>query len=418
MREAWITNFDVSPFLMSNTTTGSKHTTKAARGTSRYRYIQIAIVLSGVSVFAQLYLFQPLLPELSREFGLSPAISSLSVSAGTAGMAVGLFAFAFWADLLPRKKLMVISMFSAAFLTLITAASHTYGMLVVIMFLKGIAISGISAVALAYLAEEVALGSLGIVVSLYLSGNTFGGMWGRVFADLSAAWGGWRWATLLIGGIGLMLALLFKYVLPASNYFEPKQISTGYKLRQMRIFLRDRVLLSMFCIAALMMGAFVSIYNYLSFRLEAPPFSLPSYIVAAVFMMYLTGIAGSIVAGWYTNRFRASSILKVLIGIFLISTLMLLAPNIWIFVIGLGIATFSFFGAHTMASHIISQHVASGKSTATSIYWLFYYVGSSIIGTVMGAALSNLGWTLFIVILIAILILALLAAIVSETGTK
>ncbi len=402
---------------MRNATTGADYLAKAARGTSRYWYIQIAIILSGVSVFAQLYLFQPLLPELGREFALGPAMSSLSVSAGTAGMAAGLFTFAFWADVLSRKKLMVASMFGAALLTLITAASPNFGMLVAVTFLKGMAISGISAVALAYLAEEVEVASLGIVVSLYLGGNTFGGMWGRVFSDLSAGWAGWRWATVLIGGIGFMLALIFKYLLPPSNHFESKRISTGYKIRQMRIFLRDRVLLCMFCIAALIMGAFVSIYNYLSFRLEAPPFSLPSYIVASVFLMYLTGIAGSVVAGWFTDRFRPQSILKMLIGIFLVSTLMLLTPNIWIFVVGLGIATFSFFGAHTMASHIISQHVASGKSTATSLYWLFYYVGSSIIGTVMGVALSALGWTPFIVILIAILILAFLAAVISDRAS-
>jgi YNFM family putative membrane transporter len=277
---------------MGSIKTETNDNKKAVRGTARYRYIQIAIVLSGVSVFAQLYLFQPLLPELGREFALTPAISSLSVSAGTAGMAVGLFTLAFWADVLPRKQLMTASMFAAALLTLITALSPNFATVVAIMFLKGMAISGISAVALAYLAEEVAWESLGVVVSLYLSGNTFGGMWGRVFSNLAAEWGGWRWATVLIGGIGLLMALLFKYLLPLSNHFESKQISTSYKIRQMRIFLRDRVLLCMFCIAALMMGTFVSIYNYLSFRLEAPPFSLPSYIIASVFLMYMVGIAG------------------------------------------------------------------------------------------------------------------------------
>lgn len=405
----------LTTFLMSNATTGTDHIAKAARGTSRYRYIQVAIVLSGVSVFAQLYLFQPLLHELGVEFGIGPAMSSLSVSAGTAGMAAGLFTFAFWADVIPRKQLMAASMLGTALLTLLTAAAPNFKILVGLTFLKGMTISGISAVALAYLAEEVALESLGVVVSLYLSGNTFGGMWGRVFADLSAGWVGWRWATILIGAIGLLLAIVFNYLLPASSHFESNKISPGYKMRQMRIFLGDRLLLSMFCIAALIMGAFVSIYNYLSFRLEAPPFSLPSYVVASVFLMYLTGIAGSMVAGWFTNRFRASTILKVLIGTFLLSTSMLLSPYIWMFVLGLGIATFSFFGAHTMAGQIISKHAVSGKSTATSLYWLFYYVGSSIIGTVMGIAFSALGWTTFIIILLAILMIAFGVAIISDS---
>ena len=64
----------------------------------RLARIRVAIVLSGVAVFSQLYLFQPLLPELCDAFGISPAQSSFAVSRGTLGMAAGLFLFAFAAD--------------------------------------------------------------------------------------------------------------------------------------------------------------------------------------------------------------------------------------------------------------------------------------------------------------------------------
>src|SRR5690625_847914 len=167
-----------------DTKTVSSKSEKPARGSQRYKRIRTAMMLSGISIFAQLYLFQPLLPALSRSFSLSPAMSSLAVSAGTAGMALGLFTLAFHADRLSRKKLMVLSMMGSAVLTIASAAAPGFGILVFLNFAKGAVISGMSAVALAYISEEVEVSVLGLIISLYLSGNTLGGMSGRVFAGL------------------------------------------------------------------------------------------------------------------------------------------------------------------------------------------------------------------------------------------
>uniref|UniRef100_A0AAU6WKN9 Major facilitator superfamily (MFS) profile domain-containing protein n=1 Tax=Chryseobacterium endophyticum TaxID=1854762 RepID=A0AAU6WKN9_9FLAO len=51
----------------------------------------MCIFLSGLSVFAQLYLFQPLLPLVAGHFKTSVGDSSLLVSSTTIGMALGLF---------------------------------------------------------------------------------------------------------------------------------------------------------------------------------------------------------------------------------------------------------------------------------------------------------------------------------------
>lgn len=59
--------------------------------TVRFRLIRNCMLLSGISVFAQLYLFQPILSDLCRFFSITPATSSLTVSITTVGIAVGLF---------------------------------------------------------------------------------------------------------------------------------------------------------------------------------------------------------------------------------------------------------------------------------------------------------------------------------------
>ncbi|CAA9476768.1 MAG: hypothetical protein AVDCRST_MAG25-2477 [uncultured Rubrobacteraceae bacterium] len=46
--------------------------------------------MAGLATFAMLYCTQPLLPTFSAEFGVTPAVMSLSLSATTATLAVAL----------------------------------------------------------------------------------------------------------------------------------------------------------------------------------------------------------------------------------------------------------------------------------------------------------------------------------------
>ena len=155
-------------------------TVKAEKETKRFRLIRNCMFLSGLSVFAQLYLFQPMLSELCTSFRITPAMSSLAVSVSTIGMAAGLFVFAFKADSLSRHRLMGVALVLSSALTVLSAFAWNFPLLLVINFLKGAVLSGVSAVALAYLSEEVDASVIGLAISLYLSGNTVGGMAGRV----------------------------------------------------------------------------------------------------------------------------------------------------------------------------------------------------------------------------------------------
>ena len=121
----------------------------------RFRRIRLCMLLSGLSVFAQLYLFQPLLSDLCSFYGISAVTGSLSVSASTIGMAVGLFVLAFKADAVSRGRLMGASLIASSLLTLLSVLAFNYPLLLLANFLKGAVLAGVSAVALAYLTEEV-----------------------------------------------------------------------------------------------------------------------------------------------------------------------------------------------------------------------------------------------------------------------
>lgn len=384
------------------------HHPKAERGSVRFKRIRNCIFLSGLSVFAQLYLFQPVLSDLCRDFQIDPATSSLAVSFSTLGMAAGLFFWAFKADTLGRAKLMSFSLIASAILTLLSSLAWNFPMVLALSLLKGMALSGVSAVALAYLNEEVSPAVLGTAISLYLSGNTIGGMSGRVCGALIAGWSSWHITALCLGLSALAIGIVFARRFPASLHFHPQHTDVRIKFRRMGSFLTHFAFLGLFLTAALILGAFVSVYNYISFVLEAEPFNLPHYIVAMIFLMYITGVAGSMCIGWLSDRHDAALLLKISLLLMLAGVLLLLVMKLWALIAGLGIVTFAFSGANAMSSRIVSIRAHRAKSSATCLYWLFYYVGSSIIGASSGLVLTSHGWNSFVLAIAGIVLIALL----------
>lgn len=383
---------------------------KADRGSQRFRYIKLCIFFSGLSVFAQLYLFQPMLPMAAEHFNVSVGDTSLLVSSSTIGMALGLLFFAFKADSYSRKSLMTFSLTASALLTIISTWIPSLTLLIAIGILKGFVVSGVSAVALAYLTEEVNAAVIGTAISMYLSGNTIGGMSGRILATLLAGEFGWRNAVLVIGIESLLLGIIFWKLFPDSKFFNPQKTDYHLKVKQMKFFLTNPYMLRLYVIAALVMGVFVSVYNYLTFRLEAKPFSLSHFIIAFIFLMYIFGVFGTMIVGRLSKRFPSNTILKASILSMLVGALLLLSENLYILIFGLAMFTLSFFAAHTMASQMTALYAKRGKSSATSIYWLFYYFGSSILGSGTGYLLHAYSWNVFIAFLTIAIVIALLLA--------
>lgn len=390
---------------------------KADRGSRRFRYIKLCIFFSGLSVFAQLYLFQPMLPMAAENFHVSVGDTSLLVSSSTIGMALGLLFFAFKADSYSRKQLMTFSLISSALLTIISTWIPSLSLLIAIGTLKGFVVSGVSAVALAYLTEEVNAAVIGAAISMYLSGNTIGGMSGRILATLLAGEFGWRNAVLVIGIESLLLGIVFWKLFPDSRFFNPQKTDYHLKIKQMTFFLTNPYMLRLYVIAALVMGTFVSVYNYLTFRLEAKPFSLSHLVIAFIFLMYIFGVFGTMIVGRLSKKFPANNILKVSILSMLAGALLLLSENLYILIFGLAVFTLSFFAAHTMASQMTALYAKRGKSSATSIYWLFYYFGSSILGSGTGYLLHSYSWNVFIAFLTIAIVIALLLATANTKKT-
>lgn len=378
------------------------------KGSIEFKKANIALFAGGFCTFAILYSTQPLLPYLSQEFHISPAASSLSLSLTTITLAISLLIAGSLSEALGRKKIMTFSMFSASILAMLSGFVPNFQLLILTRILQGFVLSGLSAIAMAYLSEEVELKSLGLAMGIYISGNSLGGMFGRIIIGVFTDIFNWRIALIGIGILSFAASILFVVELPPSKHFKPRPLEINTLFNSLLNHLKNPKLISLFCIGFLLLGSFVTMYNYIGFQLIAPPYSLSQTIVSFIFILYLTGTFSSAWMGRLGDRHGKQKVLFLALIIMLIGISITFSSSLLIKIIGIAVLTFGFFGGHTIASSWVGQLAKSNKAQATSLYLFFYYIGSSIGGTAGGTFWSHYGWNGVGCIIIFFIALALL----------
>ncbi|MEV7648264.1 MFS transporter [Arthrobacter sp. NPDC089319] len=364
------------------------------KGSRGYRNMLLALLFGGFATFAQLYSVQAVLPGIARSFHVSPADAALSVSAATIGLALGVIPWSAVADRAGRKRTMTWAISAAVALGLLLPLAPSFPALLALRFLEGAALGRIPAVALVYLNEEVQRLHAAVAAGTYVAGTTVGGLAGRLIAGPVGEWADWRAGVLAVSLAAALAAVLFVRLAPAPRGFRPLQRGQGPGLGQ-RILanLRSVPLLALYAQGFLLMGGFVAVYNYLGFRLEAPPFFLPASLASLLFLAYLAGTVSSRVAGGLTVRTGRLPVLLGGIAVSIAGLAATLVDSLPLIMLGLLLFTAGFFAAHSIASGWTPRLATVGAAQASSLYNLFYYAGSSLFGWAGGLFFGRFGWT-------------------------
>jgi len=389
------------------------------RGTSSYRRASLALFLSGFATFSLLYCVQPLMPIFAADFGVSPAASSLSLSLSTGFLAFAIFCAAAVSESFGRRSLMFASLLGAALCTIACALVPSWHALLVIRALEGLLLGGVPAVAMAYLSEEIDPRGLGASMGLYIAGNAFGGMAGRVVTGTLAEFFSWRVALGALGVLGLAAAIGFFLLLPASRNFTPRKgFDARFHVRAWAGHLSNPALPLLFAIGFLAMGTFVTVYNYIGFRLVQPPYNLNQTELGLIFTVYLFGIAASWVAGMLGDRIGHFIVLPAGIAVAALGVTATLSSSLPLIVLGIVLLTSGFFVAHSVASALVGRLARGTKGHASALYLLSYYIGSSVAGSVGGYFWGADGWDAVVSFTLALLVLGMVAALAAARLAK
>lgn len=377
------------------------------RGGPGYRPTMLALFLGAFSTFALLYCVQPMLPILSEAFGIDPARTSLALSVATGMLAVGLLITGPLSDALGRKAMMSFSLLLAAVLTLGAAAMPEWHGVLLLRALAGLAMAGLCGVAMAYLNEEIDPRHIGVSMGFYISGNAIGGMSGRLIGGVLVDFTSWRITLAVMGAIALIAALVFIKTLPPSRHFTPRRLSPANLASAFRLHFQDAGLPWLFLEAFLLMGSFVTLFNYIVYRLLEPPYDFSQTLIGLLSVVYLAGIYSSGWAGALADRLGRGQVFWMFIAMMLGGLLLTLFSPVILILAGMVVFTFGFFAAHSVASGWVGQRATQARGQASSLYLFSYYLGSSIAGTVGGAFWTLGSWPGVSLFLAALLLLAL-----------
>lgn len=377
-----------------------------------YRRLLLGLFLAGVATFAQLYAPQGLLPLVTADLGVPPARAALLVSAATLGLAVSVVPWSVVGDRWGRRPAMAASLVSSSALSLIGVLMPSFELLLGTRLLEGMAHGGVAGLAVTLLAEEVAPHAVPVAAGTYVAGTTLGGLAGRLIALPVAEAADWRAGILAVTAVGTACALGFLALTPRSRRSVPVRIPLAEVGGIVARHLRTPRLVVLYLQAALLMGGFVALYNYVGYTLLAPPFSWPPSVVGLAFLAYLAGTWSSPRAGRLAARVGRLTVLAGATGLMAVGVLLTLVPSPFVLVPALVLATGAFFGAHSVASGWAGTAAAEGRAQSTSLYNLAYYAGSSLFGWLGGVFHEAAGWPGTVLMVAALALVALAVAVV------
>ncbi|GAB3999127.1 MFS transporter [Nocardioides marmoraquaticus] len=362
-------------------------------GTEGYRRLNLAMVLAGLAAFGLLYAPQPVLPQLAATYDVRPTAASLAVSASTGALALTVVPVVLLARRFGRVRVMLAGLVLSVLLTVVAALAPSFGLLVGVRVLTGVVLAAVVGVAMGHVGAEVHPSGLASAMGLYVAGNSLGGVSGRLVTSGVSDAAGWRWGVLALAGAAAVVTLLLWRALPPSVADDrPAGAASGAAAPPTPRRPRPEVWLVV-VLPFTLMGGFVAVYNYLGFRLSAPPFSLAPGVLGLVFLAYLAGTVSSTVAGRAAGRWGRPGVLAGSVLVMLGGLALTLPDRLALVVAGLIVLTAGFFAAHATASGWAPAVAGPGRGgQASALYVAAYYAGSSVFGLALGEAWTLQGW--------------------------
>jgi MFS transporter, AAHS family, 4-hydroxybenzoate transporter len=158
-------------------------------------------------------------PELVKDWAITPAQMAPALTAGIIGLLCGAPLFGYFGDRLGRKKAIVVSLLMYGLLTIVTTAATSLNQFVVLRFLTGIGMGGMIPNILALTAEMAPKRLRGMFTVIVLFGVPAGiAAPGWVTALLVPHYG---WPVILwLGGLlPVIIAIIAQFMLPESLKF-------------------------------------------------------------------------------------------------------------------------------------------------------------------------------------------------------
>jgi MFS transporter, YNFM family, putative membrane transport protein len=350
--------------------------------------LQLSVFALVSAAFANIYITQPVLPVLQQEFATDLVTVSLTVSAVILGIAISNLPFGYLSDRWPIRPLIGAGALIVSAAGLVCAMTGHLSVLIGARFVQGLFIPSLTTCLAAYLAKSLPAERLNVVLGAYVSATVLGGLGGRLLGGWIHPPLHWRYAFVSAAALTLMATAVALRGMPGTSRKAPAQHGTpGFAA-----LLLNWELFRFYLCAAGSMAIFSSIFNYLPFRLTAPPFGFSTQQTTLLYMVYVVGIFMGPVAGRISNRLGSGTTLIAGAAVLGAALAAVSLPSITAVVLGLIGTCAGFFTIHAAAVGALNRKLYSGQGRANALYVLFYYTGGWLGITLSGLSYRNWGW--------------------------
>jgi YNFM family putative membrane transporter len=366
--------------------------------------LQALVFFLVATAFTTIYITQPVLPVIEKEFVIDAKWASLSVSVVIFGIALANLPFGVIADRYPIRPIILLGGTIVAAAGLICAITHHIVPFIAARFIQGLFLPSLTTCIAAYLAQQLPASRLNVVMGSYVSATVAGGLGGRLL-------GGWihpplHWRYAFVSAFVLVITATFAAFLwlpegRTEHKVEQRQAGFGELLAQAGLLRTVVVGFGAFFV-------FSSTFNYLPFYLSGPPFSVRTEVITLMYLAYLIGIVTGPLSGKLSNRIGSgatmlfgSLLCAVAIAATLVTSLVVIAASLMAICAG-------FFSIHSAAVGLLNRRLSASRGRANSLYVLFYYVGGAVGITACGYAYTSYGWIGAVSLNVAVLLLPLL----------
>ncbi|MEJ0067638.1 MAG: MFS transporter [Pseudomonadota bacterium] len=191
-----------------------------------------AIALLSAAAFvstATVRVADPLLPQIARDFGVTPA--GASVIATSAALAYGLFQI-FYGSLGERfGKFTVVTVVTAlsALSTAAAALADNLLLLGLLRFVAGGTAAAVVPLSIAHIGDVVPYQGRQAVLARFLSGQILGVLFGQAVGGIFADYFGWRGIFLVLGGLYLTIDALLWLELLSGRVADSRQRQARFR---------------------------------------------------------------------------------------------------------------------------------------------------------------------------------------------
>jgi len=341
-------------------------------------------MLGAAGMFATMYSTQAILPELSRDFHVSPSRAGLSISVVVLAVAVGGFVWGPLSDRIGRPRAIRFASLLLVPPTIGVALAPGFEALLLFRTLQGLCMPGLLAVGAPYVVEAFVPRIGARAMGYFVSSLVAGGLVGRLGVALASAVVGWRVAIGALAVLPLAAAIAMRSGLP-----EPDLPSRGGGIAR---HLRNPRLLGVSIGGGGLFFTMVGTFTYITYRLEEPPFSYSAAVASLVFLLWFTGLVGPL-AGRIADRIGWR---RLALGTVLLSAagVLLTLPDVLpLLVLGLACIALAMFAGYTATQLGVSDVARVDRGAATALYFGIYYACGALGAYLPGLAWQAWGWT-------------------------